>query len=88
MYILSSLRSSRRELNFSVMRYGLYVHKGAMTKKFRSIQSISVCWVATYVYIELPVGSSSRELQEGAAFFAMGFGFLIHSGAMTKFPEV
>ena len=63
-----------------------------MTKRIEVYNQylFSVCILvsAPYVYIELPVGSSSRELQEGAAFFVMGFGFLIHSGAMTKFPEV
>ena len=86
-YIELPLGSSRTELNFSVIRFWLHVHKGAMT--FRSIQSIFVCWgcilvSASCVYIELPVGSSSWELH----FFAMGFGILIHLRAMTKFPEV
>ena len=41
-YIELPLGSSRRELNLLVMRFKLHVHKGAMTKKFRSLQAIFV----------------------------------------------
>ena len=83
MYILSSLRSSRRELNFSVMRFGLFVHKGAMTKKIRSIQSISVCWVVFQYLLPMYILSSLQGAQGGSSrrelhFFAMGFGLVIH----------
>ena len=43
-----------------------------------SVASILV--IAPYVYIELLVGSSRRELH----FWAMGYGLLIHSGAFTQ----
>ena len=54
-------------------------------KKFQKSR-INICFVVSiliyspYVYIELPVGSSRRELQ----IMAMGFGSLTHSGALTK----
>ena len=63
-----------------------------MSYTFRSFDQkfqkspINICFVvsnllfAPYIYIELPVGSSRRELH----FWAMGFGLLTHSGAMTK----
>ena len=54
-------------------------------KKFQK-SSINICFVvcilvfAPYVYIELPLGSSRRELH----CLAMGLCLLIYSGAMTK----
>ena len=48
--------------------------------------TINGCFVACilvfapFIYIELPVESSRREFH----FWAMGFGLLTHSGAMTK----
>ena len=53
-------------------------------KKFQK-SPINICFVvsnlvfAPYKYIELPVGSSRRELH----FWAMAFGLLTYSGAMT-----
>ena len=41
-YIEPPLGSSRRELNLSVMRFGLHVLEGAMMKNFRSLHSIFV----------------------------------------------
>ena len=78
--------SSRRELQILVMGFGCLTHSGALTKNFRSLRSIFALLLAIYyllpiyIYIELPVGSSRRELH----FWAMGFGLLTHSGAMTK----
>ena len=56
------------------MGFGHLTHSGAMPKK----STISNCFVACilvfapYVYIELPLGSSGRELQEGAPFLSNG----------------
>ena len=77
--------SSRRELHFWAMGSGLLIHSGAFTKKIpRSTINIcpvaSILVIAPYVYIELPVGSSRRELH----FWAMGFWLLIHSEVITK----
>ena len=77
--------SSRRELHFWAMGSGLLIHSGASTKKIL-MSTINICRVASilviapYVYIELPVGSSRRELN----FWAMGFWLLIHSEVITK----
>ena len=63
-----------------------------MSYTFRSFDQkfqkspINICFVlsnwlfAPYIYIKLPVGSFRRELH----FWAMWFGLLTHSGAMTK----
>ena len=77
--------SSRRELHFWAMGSGLLIHSGAFTRKIpRSTINIcpvaSILVIAPYVYIELPVGSSRRELH----FWAMGFWLLIHSEVITK----
>ena len=84
-YIELPVGSSRRELHFWAMGSGLLIHSGAFTKKIpRSTINIcpvaSILVIAPYVYIELPVGSSRRELH----FWAMGFWLLIHSEVITK----
>ena len=84
-YIELLVGSSRGELHFWAMGSWLLIHSGAFTKKIpRSTVNIcpvaSILAIAPYVYIELPVGSSRRELH----FWAMGSGLLIHSGAFTK----
>ena len=84
-YIELLVGSSRRELHFWAMGSGLLIHSGAFTKKIpRSTINIcpvaSILVIAPYVYIELPVGSSRRELY----FWAMGFWLLIHSEVITK----
>ena len=77
--------SSRRELHFRAMGSGLLIHSGAFTKKILRFM-INICSVASilviapYVNIELPVGSSRRELH----FWAMGFWLIIHSEVITK----
>ena len=58
-------------------------------KKFqRSTTNIcfgaSILVLAPQVYIELPLGSSRRELH----FWAMGFGLLFHLGALKKISEL
>ena len=73
------------ELHFWAMGSGLLIHSGAFTRKIPT-PTINICPVASilviapYVYIELPVGSSRRELH----FWAMGFWLLIHSEVITK----
>ena len=84
-YIGLPVGSFRRELHFWAMGSGLLIHSGAFTKKIpRSTINIcpvaSILVIAPYVYIELPVGSSRRELH----FWAMGFWLLIHSEVITK----
>ena len=84
-YIELLVGSSRRELHFWAMGSGLLIHSGAFTKKIpRSTVNIcpvaSILAIAPYVYIELPVGSSRRELH----FWAMGFWLIIYSEVITK----
>ena len=84
-YIELLVGSSRRELHFWAMGSGLLIHSGAFTNKIpRSTINIcpvaSILVIAPHVYIELPVGSSRRELH----FWAMGFLLLIHSEVITK----
>ena len=63
-------------------------YSGAMTKKFLKCM-IDICFVvcillfAPFVYIELPLKSSRRDLH----FRAMGFWLRTYSGAMTKISE-
>ena len=56
------------------MGFVLLTHSGAMTTNFRN------GILAPYVYIELPLGSSRRELR----FWEMGYWLLTYSGAITK----
>ena len=76
-YIELPLWSSRRELHFWAMGSGLLIHSGAITNKIPR-STINICYIACilviapYVYIELNVGSSRRELY----FWAMGSGLL------------
>ena len=84
-YIELLVGSSRRELHFWAMGSGLLIHSGAFTKKIpRSTINIcpvaSILVIAPYVYIELPLGSSRRELH----FWEMGYWLLTYLGAITK----
>ena len=84
-YIELPLGSSRRELHFWEMGYWVLIYSCAMIKKFqRSTTNIcfgaSILVLAPQVYIELPVGSSRRELH----FWEMGYWVLIYSCAMIK----
>ena len=85
LYIELLVGSTRRELHFWAMGSGLLIHSGAFTKKIPRF-TINICSVASilviapYVNIELPVGSSRRELH----FWAMGFWLIIHSEVITK----
>ena len=87
-YIELLVGSTRRELHFWAMGSGLLIHSGAFTKKIPRF-TINICSVASilviapYVNIELPVGSSRRELH----FWAMGFWLIIHSEVITKKSE-
>ena len=73
------------ELHFWAIGSGLLIHSGAFTKKIPRF-TINICSVAyilviaPYVNIELPVGSSRRELY----FWAMGFWLLIYSEIIKK----
>ena len=82
-------KENSRELQegdvFWAMGSGLLIHSGAITKKIpRSTINIcsvaSILVIASYAYIELPAGSSRRELR----FWAMASVLLIPSGAITE----
>ena len=57
-YIELPVGSSRRELHFWAMGFGLLTHSGAMKKNFRSLQSIFALLLAIYHLLPIYILSS------------------------------